>query len=196
MFTTSAQSGARTAAIVVAVACVALLTFSICSASALASSDEVPTASSALAVSDAPGITEAVGAVTIGLGKTAAASCEGQTFTQPFEAFGDSNYYTLVSGSQFAGPEEEWTLTGGAKIVAGSHPDGSVGGMLQLPKGAQAVSPPTCVTLMYPTARMWLAGYRGVVKTQVVYSTMKSVAIVEDRRETPDGRLLEPLGNV
>ena len=49
--------------------------------------------------------------------------------------------------------------------------------VLQLPKGAQAVSPPTCVTLLYPTARVWLAGNRGVVKTQVVYSTAKSVAV-------------------
>ena len=176
MFTTSAQPGARTAAIVVAVACASL--FSICSASAFASDDEVPTASSALAVSDAPSITEAVGSVTVGLANTAAASCEGQTFSQPFEAFGDYNYYTLVSGSQFAGPEEEgWTLSGGARIIDVNQPDGSIGGVLQLPKGAQAVSPPTCVTLMYPTARVWLAGTRGVVKTQVVYSTLKSVAV-------------------
>ncbi len=215
MFTTSAQSGARTAAMVAA--CTALFVFGICSATALASSGEVPTASSALAASDAAnssevatggegiaateapasetsageapataettspseatGGSESVGAITTVAAKTVAASCEGETFTQPFEAFGDNNLYTLVAGSQFAGAEEGWTLSGGAKLVTSSHPDGSTGSVLQLPKGAQAVSPPTCVTLLYPTARVWLAGNRGVVKTQVVYSTAKSVAV-------------------
>ena len=29
------------------------------------------------------------------------AVCPGQTFSQPFETFKDSNYYTLVEGSEF-----------------------------------------------------------------------------------------------
>jgi len=200
-----------------AVACAALSICSIFSASALAATSEVPTASSALAVSnaaattseatgattvagvteaasntteavgateaaaagEAASATEAVGSVTTVAAKTVAATCEGQTFTQPFEAFGDLNYYTLVTGSQFAGSEEGWTLSGGAKIVTASRPDGSTGGVLQLPKGAQAVSPPTCVTLLYPTARVWLGGSKGVLKTQVVYSSAKGVAVAK-----------------
>ena len=38
----------------------------------------------------------------------AASTCEGQTFSQPFEALGDFNYYTLVPGAQFNGPSEGW----------------------------------------------------------------------------------------
>ena len=34
------------------------------------------------------------------------AVCPGQTFAQPFEALKDSNYYTLVEGSEFNGPEK------------------------------------------------------------------------------------------
>ncbi len=143
--------------------------------------EEVPTASSALAVSGATtNSTEAVGSVTSTAATTVSASCEGQTFGQPFEAFGDENYYTLVPGSQFNGPEEGWTLSGGAKIVSVTRPDGSSGGVLQLPKGSEAVSPPMCVTLLYPTARLWAAAVaetRGSVKTQVVYSSAKGVAV-------------------
>jgi hypothetical protein len=192
---------------ILAGACASLLTFGICSAPALAAteevpaassapaaasvtantspatapaSEEVPTASSALAISGATSSTEAVGSVTATAASTVSASCEGQTFSQPFEAFGDENSYTLVPGSQFNGPEEGWTLSGGAKIVTVTRPDGSTGGVLELPKNSEAVSPPMCVTLMYPTARVWMAAVaetRGSVKTQVVYSTAKGVAV-------------------
>ena len=184
MFTTSARNGARTAAKVAAAACAALLTLGISSATALASpTEEVPTASSALAVSDATtSSTEAVGSETTAPAKTVAATCEGQTFGQPFEAFGDYNYYTLVNGSQFESPEEGWTLSGGARIAPTSRPDGSAGGVLQLPRGSQAVSPPLCVTLLYPTARVWLQAQselRGVLQTQVLYSKAKGSAVAK-----------------
>jgi len=183
VFTTSAYPGARTAAMIAAVTCAVLFTLSISSATAFASTEEVPTASAALAVSSATAsTTEAVGSVTTVAAKTVAATCEGQTFAQPFEAFGDYNYYTLVAGSQFNGPEEGWTLSGGAKIVSAGRPDGSSGGVLSLPKGAQAVSPPQCVTLQYPTARAWLSRSsepHGTLVTQVLYSTGKGVATAE-----------------
>ena len=53
------------------------------------------------------------------------AVCPGQTFSQPFEALKDSNYYTLVEGSEFAGPSEGWELTHGAEIVEGTGPEGA-----------------------------------------------------------------------
>jgi hypothetical protein len=89
------------------------------------------------------------------------AVCPGQTFAQPFEALKDSNYYTLVEGSEFNGPEEGWELNDGAQIVEGSRPDGSTGGVLDLPSGSYAVSPPVCVTLQYPTARAWVESVQG-----------------------------------
>ena len=89
------------------------------------------------------------------------AVCPGQTFAQPFEALGDSNYYTLVGGSQFNGGQEGWELKNGAEVVGGIRPDGSSGGVLDLPSGAVAVSPPVCVTLQYPTARAWVQSVQG-----------------------------------
>jgi hypothetical protein len=100
-----------------------------------------------------------------------AAVCPGQTFSQPFEAFGDSNWYTLVEGSEFNGGAEGWELSGGAAVVDGIRPDGSFGGVLKLPSGAEAVSPAVCVTLDYPKARTWVDAVDGGggVAVEVVY---------------------------
>jgi hypothetical protein len=89
------------------------------------------------------------------------AVCPGQTFSQPFAALQDTNYYTLVQGSSFDSPGEGWQLHNGAAIVGTTRPDGSSGGALDLPSGAYAVSPPVCVTLQYPTARTWVEGVNG-----------------------------------
>ncbi len=101
------------------------------------------------------------------------AVCPGQTFAQPFMELGDSNYYTLVEGSEFERSGEGWTLLGGAKIVEGTRPDGARGGVLDLPSGSIAMSPPVCVTLQYPTARTWAeAGQSGgTISVAVLYNT-------------------------
>lgn len=99
------------------------------------------------------------------------AVCPGQTFSQTFEAFGDSNWYTLVEGSEFNGGAEGWELSGGAEVVNGVRPDGSIGGVLKLPSGAEAVSPAVCVTLDYPKARTWVDAVDGGggVAVELVY---------------------------
>jgi hypothetical protein len=89
------------------------------------------------------------------------ATCQGQTFAPVFAALGDANYYTLVPGGEFNSASEGWTLKGGARIVEAGRPNGSRGGVLELPSGAVAISPPTCVTLQYPTARVWLDSVKG-----------------------------------
>ncbi|HEX8752247.1 MAG TPA: hypothetical protein VF731_02420 [Solirubrobacterales bacterium] len=88
-------------------------------------------------------------------------ACPGQVFSQPFAAFEDDNYYTLVDGSQFNAGPEGWLLWGGAEVVGATRPDGSSGGVLDLPGGAVAVSPPVCVTLQYPSARAWAETVEG-----------------------------------
>jgi hypothetical protein len=106
----------------------------------------------------------------------AASTCEGQSFSQPFAALGDYNYYTLVPGAQFNGPDEGWQLSGGAHIAEASRPDGTSGGVLELPPGAQAVSPPVCVTPLYPTARTFVknAETGGSVTVAVAYANTKT----------------------
>jgi len=104
------------------------------------------------------------------------ATCEGQTFSQPFEALRDSNYYTLVPGGQFESPSEGWELHGGAQIVQTTRPDGTSGGVLNLPGGSEAISPPVCVTLLYPTARVAVRDVSGAqgVAVAVAYAGTKT----------------------
>ncbi|MBA3865321.1 MAG: hypothetical protein H0X42_03070 [Solirubrobacterales bacterium] len=114
-----------------------------------------------------------VGLLGVASAPAVAAVCPGQTFSQPFAAFKDSNYYTLVKGSQFNAGPEGWELGNGASVVAGTRPGGSSGGVLNLPSGSYAVSPPVCVTLQYPTARTWVQSVEGAagVSVGVYYAT-------------------------
>lgn len=89
------------------------------------------------------------------------ATCPGQVFSQPFAAYGDTNEYTLAPGGLFNSPSEGWELSNGAQIVSATQPNGTRGGVLNLPSGAVAVSPPMCVTLAYQTARAWVHDVKG-----------------------------------
>jgi hypothetical protein len=106
------------------------------------------------------------------------AVCPGQTFAQTFTSLGDSSYYTLVAGSEFNGSAEGWELFGGAHVASTTRPDGSSGGALDLPSGSAAVSPPVCVTLQYPTARIWMQSVEGKsnVTVGVAYASARSTA--------------------
>ena len=84
-------------------------------------------------------------------------SCANPLLTQPFLAWGDTNWYALAPGETadaFGGAG--WTLTGGAKIVTTTLKDGTTGSVLDLPRGSTAVSPKVCLTSAYPTARMMI----------------------------------------
>jgi hypothetical protein len=161
MFVSSSRHTASTLRNLLAAAIVAVLAALAGSSAAMASTDVAPEpeANSASAQTSAE-----------------LAVCPGQTFAQPFEALGDSNYYTLVEGSRFDQPGEGWTLRDGAKIVESSRPDGSQGGVLDLPAGAVAVSPPVCVTLQYPTARTWVEAVQstGSLTLAVAYGVGKT----------------------
>jgi hypothetical protein len=88
--------------------------------------------------------------------------CAEHSFTQPFTAFKDQNLYTLAPGGAFDDPTGGgWELSGGAQIVQATQPDGTEAGVLDLPTGAQAVSPVLCVTSDYPTARAWVRNVTG-----------------------------------
>jgi hypothetical protein len=158
MFVSSSRHTASTLRSLLAAAVIAVLGTLAGSATAMASTDVAPEAEANQASAQA---------------NAELAVCPGQTFSQPFAALGDSNYYTLVEGSEFDQTGEGWTLLGGARILEGSRPDGSQGGVLDLPSGAVAVSPPVCVTLQYPTARTWVEALQksGSLTIAVAYGT-------------------------
>jgi hypothetical protein len=85
-------------------------------------------------------------------------TCAHPPLAQVLLPFGDANNYALAPGGAFS-DAGGWELTGGATITTATQPDGTVGGVLQLPyKGAQASSPPMCITSDYPMARLWARG--------------------------------------
>ncbi len=90
-------------------------------------------------------------------------ACEAGSFSQPFQQYKDSNWYTLLAGqspdSGFGG--QGWTLSGGARIVSTRLPGGGTGQVLNLPSGSQAVSPVVCITSEYPTARAYVDDVKG-----------------------------------
>lgn len=103
---------------------------------------------------------------------TAPAVCPGQVLSQVFLAEEDTHLYTLAPGGEFNSPSEGWTLSGGASIVVAARPNAIAGGVLSLPSGSRAVSPPMCVTLAYPMARAWVDAAVGAkaVKVSVSYA--------------------------
>ena len=94
-------------------------------------------------------------------------ACGNPLLTQPFLSAGDQNYYTLVAGQTPGNFDATgWTLTGGAKLVSTKLADGTTGSVLDLPSGSKALSPTTCVTSDFPTARMMV---KNVVGTDSVF---------------------------
>jgi hypothetical protein len=92
--------------------------------------------------------------------------CAQGAFSQPFQSLKDANWYTLLPGQTEQGFNGTgWELSAGARIITTTLPNGSTGTVLDLPSGAKAVSPTTCVTSEYPTARAYVrnvAGAEGV----------------------------------
>jgi hypothetical protein len=75
--------------------------------------------------------------------------------SQAFLPVKDNNWYTLGPGQSATGfASNSWTLTGGARIVPATLPDGSTSAVLDLPAGSSATSPAMCVDGNYPLARM------------------------------------------
>jgi hypothetical protein len=102
-------------------------------------------------------------------------ACDNSALTQPFAPWGDNSQYKLVPGGDFESGTAGWTLTGGARIEAGSEPFGATGSVgsssLELPAGGTAQSPFTCVDAAYPTFRFFghSQGLLSAVLVQVVY---------------------------
>jgi hypothetical protein len=116
-------------------------------------------------------------------------ACNEAGLSQPFVRWGDQSSYELLAGGDFEGSLAGWSLSGGAERVAGSEPYGATGSVgsysLELPAGASAQSPFTCVNAAYPTFRFFARNdaLLSTVLVQVVY-------------QTPLGVLALPLGAV
>lgn len=126
----------------------------------------VATAGAALAASSGAGALAATPT-------TAAVSdwCSNQALSQPFVAWGDQNYFTQVRGQNNSGfTGSGWALIGGAGVVSTQLADGTTGGVLDLPSGSTAISPPACVNSTFPDARMLIDDVTGDEGVEVYVS--------------------------
>src|ERR1700730_8124591 len=57
-------------------------------------------------------------------------ACEAQEVSQPFAALHHLNSYKLAPGGEFNSAAEGWQLSGGARVIATTRPDGSTAGVL------------------------------------------------------------------
>ncbi len=105
----------------------------------------------------------------------ATTACDANAVTaKTFGPWLDQANYKAAPGGDFEAGSPSWALTGGAKIVAGnaSQQVGGAGDIssLELPPGASATSPASCVGLAEPTIRMFAKGpVTGLVLTTAVY---------------------------
>ena len=96
-------------------------------------------------------------------------TCIPSGLSKPFAPWLDFSRYERAPGGSFE--NSTWTLSGGAKRVAGSEPyavTGTLGSFsLSLPPASSAESPRTCVDATYPSIRFFIAG-KGSVAVKVV----------------------------
>lgn len=115
------------------------------------------------------------------------AACNETALSQPFLRWADTNNYELLPGGDFEGSLGGWSLSGGAQRAAGSEPFGATGSVgsyaLDLPAGAAAQSPFTCVDAAYPSFRFFAHN-----------DTLLSTVLVQVVYQTPLGTVALPLG--
>ena len=87
------------------------------------------------------------------------AACPTRSFDPVFSDFNDGALYTLAPGGDFESAATDWTLSGGATLVADNPSrlaaDAGDSTSLELASGASATSPEFCVAAGYPSARLF-----------------------------------------
>jgi hypothetical protein len=113
----------------------------------------------------AVGVFGAAGSASAGVLVQSATNCPTQVFTQPFRPWLDGASYTPVGDGGLEKGAAGWSLSGGARVVAGNEPwrvSGARDGYsLRLPAGSSAETPALCVGLEHPTVRFFARRIKG-----------------------------------
>jgi hypothetical protein len=87
-------------------------------------------------------------------------NCDAQIFEQPFLRWADPMNYVLAPAGTLESSTSQWSLTGGAKVVAGNEPfyvhAPKEASSLSLPAGSSATTRAMCVGLDHPTLRFFV----------------------------------------
>lgn len=102
--------------------------------------------------------TTAAMAMVLAIGPATASACNYSGAEQVFAPWGDKRAYVLAPDGGFEAGGSGWSLSGGAKAVAGNESyylnDAADSRSLSLPAGSSAGSPPVCMSLYTPVFRM------------------------------------------
>jgi hypothetical protein len=90
--------------------------------------------------------------------------CDGAALSQPFAQFGDDAQYKLLPGGDFEGGAlNGYSISGGAKVVAGNEPFGPGAKSLSIPAGGSVLTPATCVNTANPNYRFFYKSQGGLL---------------------------------
>lgn len=96
-------------------------------------------------------------------------ACGEQLFEQPFLHWLDPSNYVLAPDGAMEGGASGWTLSGGARVVAGSESFGvhgrADGLALSLPSGSSALTPELCIGVDAPVARFFVLDSGSLLST-------------------------------
>jgi hypothetical protein len=119
--------------------------------------------------------------------------------SQPFARFGDYRRYVLTPGGSFEPGVPAWTLTGGAKIVAGNETfyvhSSADRHSLYLPAGSSATTPPMCFEAGDWNVRFFSTG-TGTVRVKIVVKSVLGVLSVLDGGSVSSGSTWKPSADV
>lgn len=109
----------------------------------------------------------AVPAAPAGAALVETSACDGAELSQPFAPWGDNALYKLAPGGDAEGALTGWSLSGGAKRVAGSEPFAATGRLgsssLSIPAGGSVTTAATCVNAAYPSFRFFAKSSGGLL---------------------------------
>jgi hypothetical protein len=134
-----------------------------------------------------------------GLLSTGSASFCDPTARQVFAPWSDSSYYARLFNGNFESGSTGWSLTGGARIVAGNEPF-FVGGAddshsMLLPSGSSAYSGTVCFALADWHLRFFaknVGAVRGQLHVQVIVPSLLGVLSVLDGGTVSAGNTWQP----
>jgi hypothetical protein len=122
------------------------------------------------------------------------ATCDTST-SQAFARWGDTRNYVLTPGGSFEPGAPAWTLTGGAKVVAGNETfyihSSADRYSLYLPAGSTATTPPMCFEAGDWNVRFLSAG-SGTVRVKIVVKSLLGVLSVLDGGSVSSGSTWRP----
>lgn len=136
----------------------------------------------------------AVPAAPAGAALIETSACDDASLSQPFARWGDNAHYKLAPGGDAEGALTGWTLSGGAKRVAGSEPFAATGRLgsasFSIPAGGSLTTAATCVNAAYPSFRFFAKSSGGLL------GLLPAIAVSLVYRDGALGLVELPIGTV